>query len=94
MSTIKQLKSVGRRRPPAAGRGRKKGELNRTTVAVKEAMLMAFEGAGGVPGLTDWAKANRADFYRLWVKLLPRDVNMTASVDQKLIEALMELADE
>jgi hypothetical protein len=69
----KQVNSIGVRRPPAAGRGRKKGELNRTTVAVKEALLMAFE------------------FYRLYAKLLPREINVDANTVVR--RALLELAD-
>jgi hypothetical protein len=87
----KQVNSIGVRRPPAAGRGRKKGELNRTTVAVKEALLMAFDGIGGVSALTSWAKANQSEFYRLYAKLLPREINVDANTVVR--RALLELAD-
>lgn len=35
-----------KRKPPAAGRGRKKGEVNKTTAALKEAILLAAEEVG------------------------------------------------
>ena len=90
----KQVKSVGRTRPPAAGRGRKKGELNRTTVAVKEALLMAFEGIGGVSALTEWGRENPGDFYRLYVKLLPRQMMVEADLNSLARRALLEMSDE
>jgi hypothetical protein len=87
----KLVKSVGSMRPPAAGRGRRKGELNRTTVAVKEALTMAFEGAGGVEALTSWARSNPSEFYRLYAKLLPREINVDANTVVR--RALLELAE-
>lgn len=62
--------------------GRTKGTPNKTTVAVKEAMLLAFEGLGGVPALIEWAKVNPTEFYKLYSKLLPLQVN--ADLDGKL----------
>jgi hypothetical protein len=62
----------------AAGRktgGRTKGTPNKTTTAVKEALGLAFEGLGGVPQLQTWAMDNPTEFYKLWVKMLPQDVN-------------------
>lgn len=40
------------------GKGRKKGVPNKTTVACKEALQLAFQGIGGVPALQTWAKLN------------------------------------
>ena len=62
--------------------GRQKGTPNKTTAKVKEAMELAFEGIGGVPALIEWAEDNQTEFYKLFVKLLP--VQVEASVDGKL----------
>ena len=62
--------------------GRQKGTPNKTTAKVKEAMELAFEGIGGVPALIEWAEDNQTEFYKLFVKLLP--VQVDASVDGKL----------
>ena len=70
----------GEKRPEGAGR--KKGSANKTTVKVREAMELAFEGIGGVPALIKWAQDNQTDFYKLFAKLLP--VQVEASVDGKL----------
>lgn len=55
--------------------GRKKGTPNRTTTAVKEALEHAFKGIGGKAAFTRWAKENPEEFYKLWVKLLPREID-------------------
>ena len=54
--------------------GRQKGTPNKTTAAVKEAMVQAFDQLGGVPALVEWAKSNPTDFYKLWAKLLPTEI--------------------
>ena len=70
----KQVESVGKRRPPAAGMGRKPGSVNKTTAAVKEALLVAFDDIGGVEALAAWAAANQDKFYPIWAKLLPQEI--------------------
>lgn len=59
--------------------GRQKGTPNKTTAKVKEAMELAFEGIGGVPALIDWAEDNQTEFYKLFVKLLPVQVDANVS---------------
>ena len=65
--------------PPAAGRGRKKGELNKVTRSVKDAITMAAEKLGGVDRLVEWAKENpdneRLFWGTIYPKLLPFQVN-------------------
>jgi hypothetical protein len=46
--------------------GRKPGSPNKLTVAAREAYQLAFEGIGGVPAFTEWAK--------LHSKTIPLDV--------------------
>ena len=62
--------------------GRQKGTPNKTTAKVKEAMELAFEGIGGVPALIKWAEDNQTEFYKLFVKLLPVqvDANVAGSI--------------
>lgn len=52
-------------------RGRPKGALNKTTVAVKDALAEAFAGIGGTQQLQAWAQENPTEFYKIWAKLLP-----------------------
>ena len=56
--------------------GRLPGFPNKTTVSVKAALEAAFQGLGGVPALISWAEREPAEFYRLWGKLLPKNVTI------------------
>lgn len=62
-------------RPPNAGKGRKKGSLNKSTASVKQALTDAFEQRGGVAALLKWAKDEPTEFYKLWGKLVPHEVS-------------------
>lgn len=77
----KVLPSGGKRRPPAAGMGRKKGVPNRTTALLKDAILKAAEAAGNKVGndgmvsyLTTQAELNPGPFMSLLGKVLPMQV--------------------
>jgi hypothetical protein len=60
--------------PGNAGKGRKKGAVNKTTASVKAALCEAFDKRGGVPALLNWAKDEPTEFYKLWAKMLPTEV--------------------
>lgn len=66
------------------GRGRPKGSQNKTTVAAKEAIQMAFEGIGGAQRLTEWIKLDPEHEKAFWVsiypKLLPLQVNAEGGI--------------
>lgn len=65
------------------GRGRPKGSKNKTTLAAKKAIEMAFEGLGGAERLTEWAKEDpdneRIFWQSIYTKLLPLDVKASGS---------------
>ncbi len=54
--------------------GRKAGTPNKATVVVKAALNEAFERAGGVEALIEFAKASPGEFYKLWVRMLPTEI--------------------
>ena len=62
------------------GPGRPKGVPNKTTTAVKAALEEAFEKMGGVAALSRWAKKNPDEFYKLWAKLLPKDLHISGKM--------------
>lgn len=62
----------GKPRPKKAGR--KKGTPNKTTASIKEAIMLAFDGIGGLEKLTEWARDNETEFYKIWAKLLPQEL--------------------
>lgn len=58
--------------------GRQKGTPNKTTVAVKEALLEAFDNLGGVSALVTWGMDNPTAFYQIWSKLAPIEAKIDA----------------
>jgi len=80
MST-KELPDSEKRFPPAAGMGRPKGALNKTTALLKDAILKAAERAGnkvGNDGLVSYLEVqaieNPGPFMSLLGKVLPMQV--------------------
>jgi hypothetical protein len=73
------LSGAIKRKPPAAGMGRKKGVPNKTTALLKDAILKAAEGAGGKAGLIGYLQAqakkkNSGPFLALLGKVLPTQI--------------------
>jgi hypothetical protein len=60
--------------PPIPGSGRPKGSKNRFTREVKEALINAFNTAGGEAWLVQLASKDRRAFASLLSKLLPNQV--------------------
>lgn len=54
--------------------GKPKGAKNRLGATAKENIAAVFEDIGGVKTLSEWAKANKKDFYAIYAKLLPLQV--------------------
>lgn len=73
----KQVAASGKRRPPAAGKGRPAGSLNKTTALLKDAILKAATDAGDgdmAEYLKQQALANPGPFMSLLGKVLPMQV--------------------
>lgn len=72
----KKLSANGKPLPPAAGNGRPKGALNKTTREIKHMVLEALEGAGGVEYLIERAHDPRtaSAFLGLVGKVIPLQV--------------------
>jgi hypothetical protein len=73
-----------------AGPGRPKGLQNKLTKSAKEAFQHAFDEAGGADGLAQWAKGHRADFYKLYARLIPVDANITGAIDAAMTVKFIE----
>jgi hypothetical protein len=80
----KELTPTGRRKPPSAGRGRKKGELNKLTRSAKEAFQYAFERIGGAENLATWATENTTEFYKLFARLIPVEQQISGKGGKEL----------
>lgn len=91
------------RKPPNAGKGRKKGVPNKTTRAAKEAIALAAEELGGVDRMVEWAQEdpkNETIFWgSIYPKLLPHqiegrlDVNNTTKEQRDAAVAAATRAD-
>jgi len=75
---------------PKYGGGTRLGKPNRSTVAVKEALQLAFEGLGGVPKLIEFAKENPVEFYKIWVRMLPQEVRASVAFSPELVAQIQE----
>jgi hypothetical protein len=67
--------------------GRTKGTPNRTTAAMRESWLQAFDALGGSDGLTRWAKRNPDRFYGLAFRLVPPAVCQTCEHAERVANA-------
>jgi hypothetical protein len=43
------------------------------TVKHRAALDLAFRGLGGVPALTEWARENQGEFYKLWMQAAKKE---------------------
>ncbi len=70
--------------------GRKRGTPNKTTVAVKDAILQAFDSVGGEQYLVQVAENDPKTFCTLLARVLPSEiaVNVTSDLESKLEAAL------
>ena len=73
--------SSGRRLPPNAGKGRKKGVPNKLTKTIREAIETAFSQAGAEEYLLRQAEENPQSFMGLLSKLLPSQIQAEVSTD-------------
>lgn len=62
--------------PPNAGKGRGKGNVNKTTAAIKDMIDQALREAGGVDYLVKQSKENPTAFMGLVGKILPKDITV------------------
>jgi hypothetical protein len=57
--------------------GRARGTPNKFTQTAREAFELAFDELGGPKGLIDWARENRTEFYKLYARLIPTEIEGT-----------------
>ena len=73
--------------------GSRKGKPNKATQQVRDALNQCYEDLGGVAGMVKWAKksdANRTEFYKLWVKQLPHQLNLAGANGKELFAAFAQ----
>lgn len=72
-------------KPSNAGKGRGKGNVNKTTAAIKDMIDQALREAGGVDYLVRQSKENPVAFMGLVGKILPKDINVGGQNDNPVI---------
>lgn len=90
-NNTKQLQSAEKRKPPAAGKGRVKGTPNKVTGEVKQMVLDALAGLGGVDYLMQRGKENPAAFLTLVGKVIPLQVNGAGDNGEHLTNITIKL---
>ena len=83
---------VGKKKGSPKTGGRLKGTPNKTTGKIKDAILEAFEKAGGVTYLTKLAKEDARTFVGLLGKIVPSEVK--ADVGDSLADLLKNYSDD
>jgi len=60
--------------------GRKKGTKNRVTATVKDAILHAYNAIGGDDAFSEWANAEKTEFYKIYSRLVPLDLQANGEI--------------
>jgi hypothetical protein len=75
MAAANAVQPKARRKPCNAGKGRIKGTPNKTTAALKDAILNAFNKVGGEDYLVMLAEKDPKTFAMLLAKVLPLQIS-------------------
>jgi hypothetical protein len=63
--------------------GRPKGSQNKISLRIKEAIIETFAALGGVSHMTQWARENPSEFYRLAARLVPTEMALSGETTVK-----------
>jgi len=73
----KEVPVTTKRKPPAAGKGRPKGAVNKLTKTIREAVEISFAQIGGADWLVKMADDQPVAYMTLLGKVLPQQVEHT-----------------
>lgn len=74
--TKQVLASAPKRKPPAAGKGRPKGSVNKVTKTIREAIELSFVQIGGADYLAKMATAQPVAYMTLLGKIIPQQMEL------------------
>jgi hypothetical protein len=57
-------------------RGRPLGSKGKANKSAKENVLAVFTRLGGTANMAKWAKENQNEFYKLYARLIPQQIDM------------------
>lgn len=76
---------MGKQKGDAKTGGRQKGTPNKITSSAREAFQFAFDTIGGHQALAEWAKNTQDEFYKLYARLIPQDINHGGQPDNPVL---------
>jgi len=63
------------------------GAKNKAGKTAKDNVLAVFTRLGGTAAMAKWAKDNQTDFYRLYAKLIPQQIELDVDIKPKDVTA-------
>ena len=77
----KKVTASEKRKPPAAGKGRPKGAVNKLTKTIREAVELSFAQVGGAKYLAQMAVEQPVAYMTLLGKVLPQQMEHSGSIN-------------
>lgn len=66
---------------------RPNGSKNKVTKTAKENVLAVFTRLGGTANMAKWAKENQTEFYKMYGRLVPQQIDMDVNMKPKDVTA-------
>ena len=66
---------------------RPNGSKNKVTKTAKDNVLAVFTRLGGTANMAKWAKENQSEFYKLYARLIPQQIDMDVNIKPKDVTA-------
>lgn len=79
--STKKVTASEKRKPPAAGKGRPKGAVNKLTKTIREAVELSFAQVGGAKYLAQMAVEQPVAYMTLLGKVLPQQMEHSGSIN-------------
>ena len=73
--------------------GRVAGTPNKVTATVKDNIIAVFNRLDGTAGMAKWAIDNPTQFYQIYAKLLPMDINANLTGDLSITHIARSIID-
>ena len=68
--------------------GRTKGTPNKLSGQAAENVVAVFTRLGGTAAMAEWAKKNQTEFYRLYARLMPKQIDAQVEVNAKSLDEI------
>lgn len=56
------------------------GSKNKVSTTAKDDVLAVFTRLGGTAAMARWAKKHQTDFYRIYARLIPQQIDMDVNI--------------